>query len=73
MKNTIENLQKLLLDDNCSRMNKSTIKGYLGELYVKGKLEAELDGEVKHLGNQSGYDLEIDSNILIDEKFSTIK
>jgi len=52
-------------------MNLSTVKGFLGELIVKRKLEEEgLD--VLHKGNQSGYDLEF-GNYKIDVKFSAFK
>lgn len=54
--NTISLLRKIIFDTNCDRMNKSTIKGFLGELIVKERLE-EVGFEVKHQGNQSGYDL----------------
>ena len=72
---TVANLKSLILDDNCRNMNLSTVKGYYGELLVKQKLELE-GAIVKHLGNQSGYDLELslDGKIFkIDVKFSTLK
>lgn len=72
---TIELLKKIILDPHCSRMNLSTVKGYLGELIVKAKLESE-EVRVKHLGNQSGYDLEVISIgevFKIDVKFSAFK
>lgn len=72
---TIEIIKKLILDPNCSRMNLSNVKGYLGELLVKAKLEGE-GIEVTHLGNQSGYDLEFNYKekiFKIDVKFSTLK
>ncbi len=72
---TIELFKKLILDPNCSRMNQSTVKGYLGELLVKAKLESE-GSAVEHLGNQSGYDLQFTYKgevFKIDVKFSTLK
>lgn len=54
-------------------MNKSTIKGYLGELIVKRKLMKE-GIPTNSLGNQSGYDLEYkDDKIKIDVKLSLLK
>lgn len=69
---TIENIKDIIRDENCLRMNKSNIKGYLGELFVKKKLEDE-GLVVVHKGNQSGYDLELSGGIKIDVKASTIK
>lgn len=72
---TIELFRKLILDPNCSRMNQSTVKGYLGELLVKAKLESE-GIAVEHLGNQSGYDLQFNYRgevFRVDVKFSTLK
>ena len=57
---TIDLLKKVILDPNCSRMNQSTVKGYLGELLVKAKLESE-GALVEHLGNQRGYDLQFNN------------
>ncbi len=57
-------------------MNKSTVKGYLGELYVKRKIESEIKGtswKIEHRGNQSGFDLLLNENIRIDVKLSTLK
>lgn len=74
MNGTIEtiNLLKLLLrNENCKHMNLSTIKGYLGELIVREKLESE-GCVVRQKGNQCGYDLEFE-NIKIDVKTSTLK
>lgn len=72
---TIEVFKKLILDPNCSRMNQSTVKGYLGELLVKAKLESE-GLAVEHLGNQSGYDLQFNYKgevFKVDVKFSALK
>ncbi|MYM23256.1 hypothetical protein GTP46_11425 [Duganella sp. FT135W] len=56
-------------------MNQSNVKGYLGELFVKERLESE--GQVvEHVGNQSGYDLrytEGEVDIRIDVKMSLLK
>ncbi len=68
---TIALLREVIADDNCSRMNLSTVKGYLGELLVKAKLQSERLA-VGHMGNQSGYDLQAGS-LRIDVKFSTLK
>ncbi|MFI5332203.1 MAG: hypothetical protein ACHQ2F_14370, partial [Desulfobaccales bacterium] len=68
---TIDLLKVVIKDNNCVRMNKSTIKGYLGELIVKRKLKEE--GILTNsLGNQSGYDLEY-RDIKIDVKLSCLK
>lgn len=72
---TIGRLKSVITDPNCSKMNKSTVKGYLGELLVKAKLEAE-GLEVTHFGNQSGYDLEYgrqNHSFKIDVKYSEPK
>lgn len=54
-------------------MNKSTLKGFLGELIVRKQLEFE-GFDVQHLGNQAGYDLFIkDRNLKIDVKMSVLK
>lgn len=56
-------------------MNRSTVKGFLGELLVKERLERE-GVEVRHLGNQNGVDLsfEIDGRAMnIDVKMSMPK
>ncbi len=68
---TIELLKKIIRDENCRHMNLSTIKGYLGELIIKAKLESE-GCVVEQKGNQCGYDLGFD-NIKIDVKTSTLK
>jgi hypothetical protein len=68
---TIKSLKKIICDENCRHMNLSTIKGYLGELIVKTRLESE-GCIVEQKGNQCGYDLEFE-NIKIDVKTSTLK
>jgi hypothetical protein len=73
--NTIELIKKLILDLNCSRMNLSNVKGFLGELLVKKKLESE-GVPVTHRGNQSGHDLEVvyEGEVFkIDVKYSNLK
>jgi len=71
---TIDLLRKVILDKNCDRMNKSTVKGFLGELIVRRQLE-EAGFDVKHHGNQTGYDLSIgqDGRFKIDVKASLLK
>ena len=71
---TINLLKRVIRDKNCQRMNLSNVKGYLGELIVKEQLER--DGfTVEHHGNQTGYDLSIDTDrrIKIDVKASCLK
>ncbi len=68
---TVDLLKAVIRDENCRHMNLSTIKGYLGELIVKAKLESE-GCMVEQKGNQCGYDLGFD-NIKIDVKTSTLK
>jgi hypothetical protein len=73
--NTIALLRKVIKDPVCGRMNMSTIKGFLGELIVKERLE-DAGFEVDHRGNQSGYDLSFwseDQEFRIDVKTSTLK
>ena len=75
MNQTIESLRGILNDPNCEHMNKSNVKGYLGELIVKNKLEGE-GVNVLHKGNQCGYDLEFqhkNTTFKIDVKLSTLK
>jgi hypothetical protein len=71
-----ELLKKVVRHPDCEKMNLSTVKGYLGELMIKEKLEAE-GLSVKHVGNQSGYDLEFSISdaikIKIDVKLSLPK
>jgi hypothetical protein len=38
---TIQRLKVILRDDECKYMNRSTIKGYLGELIVKKNLRVK--------------------------------
>ncbi len=68
---TITLLKTIILDENCKRMNKSEVKGYLGELIVLKKLQNE-GFKLEHRGNQSGVDI-IANNFLIDVKTSTLK
>ena len=69
----IKKLITVLNDPESQFMNKSTIVGFLGELYVKQRLNAE-GGLFVHRGNQSGVDLVNQSfEIRIDVKTSTIK
>ena len=73
--NTISLLRRVIGDPNCERMNMSTIKGFLGELIVRERLE-DAGFEVDHRGNQSGYDLSFwvdDQEFRIDVKTSTLK
>lgn len=56
-------------------MNRSTVKGYLGELLVKERLERE-GRNVLHLGNQSSVDLQFDykgRTVSVDVKLSLLK
>jgi hypothetical protein len=72
---TIDLLKKIITDKNCENMNLSTVKGYLGELIVKRKLQDE-GIKTNSKGNQSGYDLEYkdnDKDIRIDVKLSMLK
>jgi len=70
---TIKRLKKIILDENCKNMNKSTVKGFLGELLVKNKLKQE-GHNFKHIGNQADVDLELkNSNSRIDVKTSILK
>jgi hypothetical protein len=75
IEDTIGRLKSVITDPNCSKMDKSTVKGYLGELLVKAKLEEE-GLVVTHLGNQSGFDLEcsgLNRPLKIDVKYSEPK
>jgi hypothetical protein len=59
----------------CGKMNQSNVKGYLGELLVKERLESE-GHVVEHVGNQSGFDLRFTHgkcDIRIDVKMSLLK
>lgn len=65
---------RLLANRYCVKMNRSTIKWYIGELLVKQKLENERIGVTEHYGNQSGYDMEIPGmNVKVDVKLSLYK
>lgn len=68
---TIATLRKIIIDPNCAQMNRSNLKGYLGELLVGVKLVEE-GLTVVQRGNQAGYDLQFKS-IKIDVKCSTLK
>src|ERR1700724_1160231 len=72
---TIQRLKLIIKDENCARMNQSTVKGYLGELLVKAKLESE-GLKLFHQGNQTGHDLEYtndNQSVKIDVKCSSQK
>src|SRR5574341_311525 len=73
---TIELLKRIIRDKNCQgHMNLSTVKGYLGELLVKNRLEHE-GLIVQHHGNQSGFDLQCEyrgETFKLDVKFSMPK
>jgi len=49
-------LREVAVRPEFQQMNRSTVKGYLGELLLKKHLEDQ-GMHVRHLGNQSGYDL----------------
>lgn len=71
----IDLLRRVIRSEQCARLSKSTIIGFLGEVLVKKRLRAE-GKDVDHKGNQSGIDLEYKSNgqsIRIDVKTSTRK
>jgi hypothetical protein len=68
---TISCIRFLMLDEDCERMSKSHLVGYLGELLVKAKLEDE-GFDVNHRGKQSSFDLQYGEN-KIDVKTSTMK
>ncbi len=72
---TIQRLIEIINDPNCARMNCSAVKGYLGELLIKKKLENE-GLIVQHHGNQGGFDLSFRSggnDFRIDVKTSLLK
>lgn len=71
---TVLRLQGIISDENCRRMNMSTVKGFLGELIVREQLE-RANFNVEHHGNQTGYDLSVgpDAKFKIDVKTSTLK
>jgi hypothetical protein len=58
------------LDPHCTKMNKSTVVGYLGEIVVREKLISE-GLTVEHFGNQTGFDLKIENGPRIDVKACT--
>ena len=71
LRESIELLKRVINDPMCERMNLSTVKGYLGELWIHLFLiAAGLNPD--HRGNQSGYDLGF-STCRIDVKTSTLK
>jgi hypothetical protein len=72
--NPVDKLKDIINDPNFSRMNMSNVKGYLGELIIKYRLEKE-GCTVIHKGNQSNYDLEVTHPVVarIDVKFSSVK
>lgn len=72
---TIGLLRKIIADENCKRMNLSTVKGYLGELLVWQQLTNSGFETVEHQGNQTGYDLSMgkDKKFKIDVKTSALK
>ncbi|UMR32902.1 hypothetical protein MJ904_12480 [Massilia sp. MB5] len=71
----IDLLTQIIQLPACRKMNLSNVKGYLGELFVKERLESE--GQiVEHVGNQSGFDLRFahgKCDIRIDVKMSLLK
>src|SRR5437773_1257683 len=72
---TLELLRRVALSPDCTNMNRSTVKGFLGELLVKQRLESE-GMAVDHLGNQTGFDLRYSRNtgpVQIDVKLSLPK
>jgi hypothetical protein len=64
-------LKEVILDENCERMSKSIVTGYLGELITLNKLEEE-EFKPEHFGKQFGFDIRI-GNFKIDVKTSTLK
>jgi hypothetical protein len=72
---TIGLLREVILDENCKRMNLSTVKGYLGELLMLQQLTNAGFEAAEHQGNQTGYDLSVgkDKKFKIDVKTSTLK
>lgn len=69
LERTIKRLRSVILDSNCTRMNKSTVVGFLGELIVLQRLEME-GLSVLHKGGQCGYDLLVHGDVTIDVKTS---
>jgi len=68
---TIQSLKDVIFDKNCERMNKSCVKGFLGELIVLQKLKSEGLDPI-HLGKQSGVDINV-KGLKIDVKTSELK
>lgn len=68
---SINLLKKIIKDSNCTRMNLSIIRGYLGELYVIKKLQEE-NQSLEHKGKQFGCDIEC-GNYKVDVKTSSLK
>jgi hypothetical protein len=71
LRESIELLKKMINDPMCERMNRSIVKGYLGELWIRFLLVESGENPV-HRGNQSGYDLSF-GTYRIDVKTSTLK
>lgn len=74
-KDAIALLREVIKSPDCDKMNRSTVKGFLGELLVKQRLEDE-GQTVQHHGNQTGYDLRVSiegREVLIDVKMSLPK
>lgn len=61
---TINLLRKLIRSPDCEKMNRSSAKGFLGELLVKKRLVSE-GIPTEHLGNQNGFDLRFVANGII--------
>jgi len=54
-------MKNILNDKNCERMTISVIVNFVGELYVKKKLEEELGADrIRHKGKQCRYDEVLD-------------
>src|ERR1700733_12606376 len=74
---TIQLLRGIILSPDCAKMNLGTVKGYLGELLVKQRLQDELGViRVEHFGNQHSHDLQSNRDakaIQIDVKTSIAK
>jgi hypothetical protein len=68
---TIQLLKDVINDGNCNRMNKSIVRGYLGELITIKKLRDE-GYNPEHKGKLAGVDI-VFEGILIDVKTSRLK
>lgn len=71
----VDLLRAVVLSPDCEKMNRSTVKGFLGELLVKERLESE-GIKVEHLGNQNGIDLRFELGgrvVSVDVKMSMPK